>query len=224
MIDLHYPPTTFVGKPVPKNAFYRHLEVNAKMKLHFVDDVVAIKWLYKLAPSTLNVADGKEVHEIVVFSAQLKSQDCPDDVFLFIDRNMPRHVVFVLEYEGQYKLLLNYKEWLDAAAGTFRIVKSFASEWLREADLSLPIQGLTMDAIYENMAGVISGYGTSRSEETKRMVELESLIQKGRKEIAALQKRVRTERQFNRQLELNNEARALKKKVAEWEKEMKDFS
>lgn len=43
MIDLHYPPTTFVGKPVPKNAFYRHLEVNAKMKQHFVDDVVAIK-------------------------------------------------------------------------------------------------------------------------------------------------------------------------------------
>ena len=81
-----------------------------------------------------------------------------------------------------------------------------------------------MDAIYENMAAVISGYGTSRSEETKRMVELESLIQKGRKEIAALQKRVRTEKQFNRQLELNNEARALKKKVAEWEKEMKDFS
>lgn len=35
-----------------------------------------------------------------------------------------------------------------------------------------------MDAIYENMAGVISGYGTSNSEETKRMVELESLIQK----------------------------------------------
>ena len=80
-----------------------------------------------------------------------------------------------------------------------------------------------MDAIYENMAAVISGYGTSRSEETTRMVELESLIQKGRKEIAALQKRVRTEKQFNRQLELNNEARALKKKVAEWEKEMDVF-
>ena len=55
------------------------------------------------------------------------------------------------------------------------------------------------------------------------MVELDSLIQKGRKEIAALQKQVRTERQFNRQLELNNEARALKKKVAEWEKEMDVF-
>ena len=49
------------------------------------------------------------------------------------------------------------------------------------------------------------------------------MIQKGWKEIAALQKRVRTEKQFNRQLELNNEARALKKKVAEWEKEMDVF-
>ena len=70
---------------------------------------------------------------------------------------------------------------------------------------------------------MISGYGTSRSEETKRMVELESLILKGRKEIAALQKRVRTEKQFNRQLELNNEARALKKKVAKWEKEINEL-
>ena len=41
---------------------------------------------------------------------------------------------------------------------------------------------------------------------------------------AALQKRVRTEKQINRQLELNNEARALKKKVAEWEKEKNELN
>ena len=43
---IEFPQSTIVGKPVPKNAFYRHLEVNAKMKQRFVDDVVAIKWLY----------------------------------------------------------------------------------------------------------------------------------------------------------------------------------
>lgn len=222
MVDLHFPQTTVVNKPVPKNAFYKHLEVNTKTKQHFVDDVVNIKWLYKLAPSTLNVADGKLVHEIVVFHALLKSQECPDDVFLFIDRNMPRHVVFILEYEGQFRLLLNYKEWLNREEGTFKIVKTFASEWISVEELSLPLAGQTMDAIYENMAGTISGYGTSNSEQTKRMVELEALIQKGKKEVEALQKRIRAERQFNRQIEMNKEARALKKKVAEWEKEMKN--
>lgn len=220
MTDLRLPPTTFVGKTVPKTTFYKHLEVNARMKQHFVDDVVAIKWLYKLAPSTLNVEDGKQVHEIVVFSAQLKSPDCPDDVFLFIDKNMPRHVVFLLEYETRYKLLLNYKEWLDAKAGTFRIVKSFASEWLDECDVRLPLNGLSMDAIYESIAGIVSGYGTNNSEDMKRAIELQSMIQKGKKDIDALQRIIRNEKQFNRQMELNGEARALKKKVTEWEQEL----
>lgn len=48
MIDLKFPQTTIVGKPVPKNAFYKHLEVNAKMKQHFVDDVVSIHIIAKL--------------------------------------------------------------------------------------------------------------------------------------------------------------------------------
>ena len=108
MIDLKFPLTTIVGKSVPKNAFYRHMEVNAKIKQHFVDDVASIHWLYKLAPSTINVEDGILVHEIVVFSAALKSKDCPDDVFLFIDQNMPRHVVFILEYDNRFKVLLYF--------------------------------------------------------------------------------------------------------------------
>ena len=157
MIDLKFPVSTKVGKPVPKNAFYKHLEVNAKIKQHFVDDVVGINWLYKFAPSTLNVEDGTKVHEIVIFSAGLKSKDCPDDVFLFIDQNMPRHVIFILEYESKYKILLNYKEWKDEKAGQFKIVKTFSTEWLTSDQINLSIEGQTMDAIYEVMAGQVSG-------------------------------------------------------------------
>lgn len=223
MIDLRFPASTKVGKPVPKNAFYKHLEVNAKMKQHFVDDVVGINWLYKFAPSTLNVADGTKVHEIVIFSAGLKSKDCPDDVFLFIDQNMPRHVIFILEYESKYKLLLNYKEWKDEKSGQFKIVKTFSTEWLTQEQLSLSIEGQTMDAIYEVMAGQVSGFGTTKSEDTKRLVELEALITKGKKEVEALQKKIRNERQLNRQMELNGEARSLKKQIAQWQTELQEL-
>ena len=223
MIDLKFPPSTKVGKPVPKNAFYKHLEVNVKIKQHFVDDVVGINWLYKFAPSTLNVADGTKVHEIVIFSAGLKSKDCPDDVFLFIDQNMPRHVIFILEYESKYKILLNYKEWKDEKAGQFKIVKTFSTEWVTQEQLSLSIEGQTMDAIYEVMAGQVSGFGTTKSEDTKRLVELEALITKGKKEIEALQKKIRNERQLNRQMELNGEARSLKKQIAQWQTELQEL-
>ena len=223
MIDLKFPASTKVGKPVPKNAFYKHLEVNAKIKQHFVDDVVGINWLYKFAPSTLNVADGTKVHEIVIFSAGLKSKDCPDDVFLFIDQNMPRHVIFILEYESKYKILLNYKEWKDEKAGQFKIVKTFSTEWLTSDQINLSIEGQTMDAIYEVMAGQVSGFGTTKSEDTKRLVELEALITKGKKEVEALQKKIRNERQLNRQMELNGEARSLKKQIAQWQTELQEL-
>jgi hypothetical protein len=193
---LNLPSSTFFGKLVPKNAFYKHLEVNARMKQRFVDDVVRINWLYKIAPSTVNVTDGTKVHEIVIFSVELKSKDCPDDVFVFIDQNMPRHVVFILEHEGQYKVLLNYKDWKDAQSGQFKIVKTFATEWLSEEQLSITLEGQTMDAIYEVMAGQISGFGTSKSDDTKLIIELESLITKGKRDIEVLQKKIRSERQL----------------------------
>ena len=220
MIDLKLPQSTVVGKSVPKNAFYKHLEVNAKIKKRFVDDVVGINWLYKLAPSTLNVADGKTVHEIVIFWAGLKSKDCPDDVFIFIDQNMPRHVVFILEYENQYKVMLNYKEWKEGQNGQFKIVKTFTTEWLNADQLSLSLEGQTMDAIYEVMAGQVSGFGTRKSEDTKRAVELEALIAKGKREVDTLQRRIRNEQQLNRQMELNGKARNLKKQIAQWQNEL----
>ena len=222
MIDLKFPLTTIVGKPVPKNAFYKHLEVNAKMKQHFVDDVVSIHWLYKLAPSTINVEDGKLVHEIVVFSAVLKDKDCPNDVFLFIDRNMPRHVVFILEYDNRYKVLLNYKAWKDGQNSQFDIIKTFATDWLTAERLLLTLEGQTMDALYEAMAGQVSGFGTRKAEDTKRIVELEGLIDKAKREVESLQKRIRNERQLNRQMELNGAARGIKKKIAQWQSELQE--
>ena len=222
MIDLKFPPTTIVGKPVPKNAFYKHLEVNAKMKQHFVDDVASINWLYKLAPSTINVEDGKQVHEIVVFSAVLKDKDCPNDVFLFIDRNMPRHVVFILEYDNRYKVLLNYKAWKDGQNSQFEIIKTFATDWLTAERLLLTLEGQTMDALYEAMAGQVSGFGTTKAEDTKRIVELEGLIDKAKREVESLQKRIRNERQLNRQMELNGAARGIKKKIAQWQSELQE--
>ena len=222
MIDLKFPPTTIVGKPVPKKAFYKHLEVNARIKQHFVEDVASIHWLYKLAPSTINVEDGKLVHEIVAFSAVLKSKDCPDDVFLFIDQNMPRHVVFILEYDNRYKVLLNYKEWKDGQNGQFKIIKTFVTEWLTDNQLSLTLEGQNMDALYEAMAGQVSGFGTRKAEDTKRIVELEGLIDKAKREVESIQKRIRNERQLNRQMELNGAARGIKKQIAQWQSELQE--
>lgn len=210
---LQFPESTIVNKTVPKTAFYKHLEVSAKLKSRFVEDIVGINWTNKLAPSTLNIDNGKTVHEITVFLVKLKQQDTPDDVFLAIDRQMPRHVLFVLQYGERYRLLLNYKEWADQSKGLFNIVRTFRTAWLSEDALTLRIEGATMDAVYEAFAGQISGYGTTQAADTRRVIELQKLLELKRRAVEALQKKVRTERQFNLQMQLNTEARAMRREM-----------
>ena len=144
---LKFPISTFVDKLVPKTAFYKHLEINTRLKTRFVEDVERIQWLYKLTPSTMNVDEGKAVHEIVMFLVTLKVEDTPDDVFLAIDRQMPRHVVFVLQYANRDRLLLNYKEWADADKTRFNILKTFRTEWMPLAEVKLVLAGSSLDNI-----------------------------------------------------------------------------
>lgn len=221
---LRFPASAAVMRNVPKNAFYKHLGVNAKMKLHFTDDVASITWLYKLAPSTINVTDGREVHEIVVFLFLLKNKEFPEEVFTLIDRNMPRHVLFLLQYEERYRLLLNYKEWADETAGTFRIIKTFATGWVTADKVDLPFEGQDMDKVYEVFAGSVSGFGTKSVEKTRRAIGLQEQIQMKTRQAESLQKKIRLEKQFNLQVEMNTEARALKKSIKELQNELKQIT
>lgn len=217
---LNFPDSTKVNQVVPKTAFYRNLEVNVHLRQHFVEDVERIVWLAKLAPSTLNVEDGKTVHEITIFHVLLKAKEVPDDVFTAIDRLMPRHILFVLQYGEECRLLLNYKEWLDAAKGTFRILKAFRTDWCSAEALSLQLEGTNLDKVYESFAGQISGFHTRSADDTKRVIELQKLLVQKQRSIEALQKKVRAEKQFNRQVQLNAEARALKRELLSLQEEI----
>lgn len=153
---ITFPESTIVGKTVPKTAFYKNLEVNARMKQRFVDDVASVTWMAKIAPSTLNVTDGKTVHEITVFRMVLKKEEVPSDVLMLIDKQMPRHSVFVLQHGDKQCLYVNYKEWHDAEQRQFDIVKTYQTAWVKEADIVLNIEGSTMDAVFSSFVHQIA--------------------------------------------------------------------
>ena len=77
-----------------------------------------------------------------------------------------------------------------------------------------------MNAVYEHFAGAISGFGTHSHAHTQRIIELEAIITKKARHAESLQKKIRAEKQFNKQMELNGEARKIKREIAELKKEM----
>jgi hypothetical protein len=196
------------------------MEVNPRMKAHFVNDVESIRWLYKLSPDTLNVTATDDMKEIEVFVATLKEADCPTDLFTFIDTNMPRHLVFILQHGNDSMLLINYKQWKDDTHTQFRITQMFASPWVPTASLSLQIDGLSLPRIYDNFVAQISGIGEHKAGSMEDIVALRQKISKQETELQKLEKRMRREPQVDVQMEMHKHVRQMRKQLAELKEQL----
>ena len=211
---LHFPTGTIVDSVVPKAKFYRFMEVNPRMKSHFVNDVESIRWLYKLSPDTLNVTATDDMKEIEVFVATLKEADCPTDLFTFIDTNMPRHLVFILLHDNNCMLLINYKQWKDDTHTTFKITQMFASPWVSTYGLHLNIDGQSLPRIYDNFVAQISGIGEHKAGSMEEIVALRQQIVKQEAELQKLEKRMRREPQVDVQMEMHKQVRQMRLQLA----------
>ena len=212
------PQSTIVNRVIPKKTFVNQLGANTRMKDHFTNDVVRVEWLAKLAPSTINVADGKEVHEITVFFVPVKDENCPDDVFSFIDGMIPRHTLFILRWGDMTCLHLNYKEWMESSTNTdktFRVAKTYRSQWIKDTEISLSIEGLTMDAIYETLVRQVAGeriiiQSESLRKDIEKSIQREVLL----KEIEILKRKEAKERQPQKKFVLHQQRIALELEIS----------
>ena len=209
------PQSTIVNRVIPKKTFVNQLGANTRMKDHFTNDVVRVEWLAKLAPSTINVADGEEVHEITIFLVPIKDENCPDDIFSFIDGMIPRHTLFILRWGDMTCLHLNYKEWMESSTNTdktFRIAKTYRSQWIKDTEISLSIEGLTMDAIYEALVRQVAGeriiiQSESLREDVEKSTQREMLL----KEIEIVKRKINNEKQPKKKFELHQQLIKLRK-------------
>lgn len=210
---LRFPPTTIFNRSVPKNAFYKHLEVNTSLKQVFVNDVERIVWAYKLASSTLNVAKGKLVEEITVFDFWMKQRICPTELFVFLDKQLPRHMLFILHYENDVCALINYKEAVSGNTNNaFKIGQTYRTEWMN--DVNLTLEGNTMDAVYESLVRQIAGTQLrDTADNLKADVEESQQQEQLRKDIAALTKRMNAEVQPQKKFALHKQLKELEKQL-----------
>lgn len=216
MYDL--PASTIVNRVIPKKVFVDQLGASTRMKDHFTNDIVKVEWLAKLAPSTLNVADGKVVHEISVFRVPLKEDECSNDLFTFIDSMMPRHTLFILCKGELVCLHLNYKEHIDSVGRTekaFRITKTYRSAWINNFSLTIQIEGLNMDAIYETLVRQVAGERIiSTSNDLKSDVEVSAEHEALLQQLETLKKKEANEIQPQKKFALHQQILELNKRLS----------
>lgn len=215
------PVSTEYNKRIPKQKFYDNISVTPAMKSTFKDRIKSIYWRNKLAASTLNLAPGEYVTEIEIFEVKLEEQNLDESVLRQIDREIPYHIVFVLEFNGMYQAWIAYKESVVGGKNAFKVDTYYCTDWLVENDIPLRIDGLSIDSVYENFVRQIAGPKLllNNVESLKESVIRDKRLEELEKKKRTLQTQVRTEKQFNRQVRLNDELRKTKEIIEKLKKD-----
>ena len=203
---LDFPQKTFFNRVIPKAKFYEKLPVTQAVRGCFVNEIAAIVWRNKLSPETLNVQPGSRVREIEVIEITLKGETLNDSVLKLIDKGIPYQLLFMLKCGEEYQLCIGYKE-----TETASVKEYFKTPWQTLAELPLQISGLTLDEVCDNFIRQINTRLASAEDMSlKEAIADDAQRLKIEKQIAALEKKMKAEKQPKRKFELHEEIQRLK--------------
>lgn len=211
-----FPSQAKVDRLIPKNKFYEQGKANTKIEQLFVDQVENIRWAYKLASSTIHLQDQEDLKEIQIFRVKSRVEGLDVSILSFIDKLILTPIVFEVVYQDKVKVVATYKR-LNQADKTKAVVgQYYASDWLEDRDrIELPLY-LNLTDLYEHFITQLLPIASSKDKKNAdESVSIELQLQKSQqleslqKQLDKLKSKLRSEKQFNRKVELNKQIHAI---------------
>ena len=211
-----FPQQAKVDRLIPKNKFYEQGKANTKIEQLFVNQVENIRWAYKLASSTIHLQDQEDLKEIQIFRVKSRVEDLDVSILSFIDKLILTPIIFEVVYQDKVKVVATYKRLNQADKTKAVIGQYYASEWLEDHDrVELPLY-LKLADLYEHfIAQILPITSSEDSGNDDELVSIELKLQRAQqleslqKQLDKLKSKLRTEKQFNRKVELNKHIHAL---------------
>lgn len=199
---LGLPSTTEVGRRIPKEAFYGRLKVSAALRQSFIDDIERFVIANSIKTSTTGIPDGERVHEVLVVEVALKARHVPEEVLALVAQANPHKLLFVCTHSGEACLAVMFK----------RLV---VGPWRSLDGLALDVRADNIDAVWDSLASLVAyGDAGSGAETVEERFEADARLEALRSELAKVEARGRKERQFARKNALFEQAKELKRQIA----------
>lgn len=196
MFDL--PKYTIVDKSIPKNAFDNY--TNTKQKKLFSEYVNSIRWTNKLSSSTIKLPS-KDIEEIQIFNISLKKKGDISSILDIIDRSIPYHVIFVINFNGEILLSVAKKHSHPKNENNSIIDWVFQSDWIISNEFSYKLDlKESIDAIFSDICNQLSG---NNDKTINELVESNLKKESLEKKIKQIKQQIKSCKQFNKKVELN---------------------
>lgn len=209
MTDVLYawPAAARFGARIPKERFYERSAITSAVREKFVSEVRRITWMYKLAEETINLAPSTDVPEIEVLSIEAKEAGVSTVVLTAIDKAIPNPVIFEIHRDvtdrAETRMVAAHKP---VGSGSPRAWTYYSTAWMPTANRREPLPtAITMPALYTALITPLTPIAARPGEEASAVARRLDTVRKLEREISALERKLRTEPQLNRKLELRRE-------------------
>ena len=197
---LGLPKATELNKKLPKTAVYAKFQMDAAEKAKIDADISRITIVHEVSASKVNIAPGEKVQAFFVLQVALKRREFNERTLIVLSKLIPQNMVLLLEYNGQTKLAVYHTKLLQ-------------TPWKDPDSLSLAIEGLTMDAVWENVIVQIGGIHLQAGNTLDQQISQDEQKAKLEKEIERLQKLLWAEKQPKKKFELLQRIKTMEKKL-----------
>lgn len=196
--NLGLPDSTRVKRSLPKAQLYKRFEWKPSQRESFDGDVSRLDFINWIAPRTLPaIAEGGEVKEIFVVEVSLKTRDFEPKNIALLGKTIPQRIVYLLNFEGEVQLAVYH-------------TKLFTSPWQSFESATLPLNGLNLDAVWENIVSSIGDMEVAEGNTLTEQIKVDAERAKIGKQIVSLERQMRSTSQPRRQRELYAEIKKLK--------------
>jgi len=203
---LGFPSKAYVGRNVPKEAFYKNLSLSSELKEKFVSDIKHIILEYKLSPDTLNLESKSKINEVLVIFIELKKKDLDYRLVDSIAKQNSHKLLFLLKFQDQGQFAL----YVD---------KLYKTDWKPLKDMNLEVRGLNLDTVWKGFIEQIALCKNMISFKNNLTIEeklkKQDIILKLQKKIDKLERLSRIEKQPKKRFELYTRLQSLRKKLLE---------
>lgn len=197
---LGLPKATELNKKLPKTAVYAKFQMDTAEKAKIDADISRITIVNEVSASKVNIAPGEKVQAFFVLQVVLKRREFNERTLIVLSKLIPQNMVLLLEYDGLAKLAVYHTKLLQ-------------TPWKDPDSLSLAVEGLTMDAVWENVIVQIGGIQVQEGNTLDQQIAQDEQKAKLEKEIVRLQKQLWAEKQPKKKFELNFKIKELQKQL-----------
>ena len=193
------PSATLINKPLYKKAVFEKFNLKTAERDRFDTDISKMALVARVSTATVPaLKEGTEIKGFYVLQVILKHKEYDTKNILMLNKLIPQDMVFALQYESETQFCVFH-------------TRLQLSDWKPTYTATIPLQGLTLDDVWNNIVATIGDLDAAAEESIEEQIVNREQRDKLLRQIEILEKQCRTEKQTHRKYVLFQQIEELKK-------------